>query len=216
MNLNSREHFSGGKSKPAEKPCCIKTMSLPTNPTWGQAVQLHQNNNFKNLSNTFERHVYKHRNPLPQHHAFFMFHINCFLILTHACPVHNSLIPSFFFLSTISLLSLPIAGKAGLLCQNHQMLFLCRDHQWCWSTSFQPPTNDKWLFALRQSGSFPSTFISDGKFSSFLLPFSMMEFALVRHTDRWSLLTAEIIDDLVQGPAEGRGNDKKSGQLFQI
>ena len=36
----------------------------------------------------------------------------------------------------------------------------------------------------------------------------MMEFALIRHTDRWSLLTAEIIDDLVQGlPEEGRGKN---------
>ena len=175
---------------------------------------MHQNNNFKNLSNAFERHIYKHRNSPSSTSCFFHVPSQFFLILTHACPVHNSLIPSFFFLSTISLLSLPIAGKAGLLCQNHQMLFLCRDHQ-CWvATSSRPPTNDKWLFALRQSGSFPSTFISDGKFSSFLLPFSMMEFALVRHTDRWSLLTAEIIDDLVQGPAEGRGNDKKSGALI--
>ena len=35
------------------------------------------------------------------------------------------------------------------------------------------------------------------KFPSFLLLFSMMEFAFIRHTDRWSLLTAEIMDGLV-------------------
>ena len=75
------------------------------------------------------------------------------------------------------------------------------------------PANDKWLFALRQSASFPSTFyfqwnLVGQKILIFpSLVFWMMEFALIRHTDRWSLLTAEIIDDLVFGLAEGRGNN---------
>ena len=75
------------------------------------------------------------------------------------------------------------------------------------------PANDKWLFALRQSASFPSTFyfrwnLVGQKILIFPpLVFWMMEFALIRHTDRWSLLTAEIIDDLVFGLAEGRGNN---------
>ena len=59
----------------------------------------------------------------------------------------------------------------------------------------QPMTNGSLHCASLEAFLFIS--VKSQKFPSFLLVFSMMEFAFIRHADRWSLLTAEIIDDLV-------------------
>ena len=107
------------------------------------------------------------------------------------------------------------------------MLLLCGDF-----LAVARPTNDKWHFALRQSGSFPFTFISDGTKvvqNSSPLSFSATWTPKILHisnsgrwnlawplipkspTDWWTLLTAEIMDP---GSCEGTNRARIERPFF--
>ena len=155
------------------KPCCNQIISMPTNPTWGQAVQLHQNYNFQNLLKDFERYCCICRNfhflNSPLLRGNFPLSLP---ILVYNSSSYISLLSFFFLISSFSSFcynfsfSLPIVGKARL-CQNRQMLFLCRDFH---HGGNQQMTNGSLHCASLQA--FLPLFISDGissakKFSSF-------------------------------------------------